>query len=357
VSAKENIVCTPHLGDYSLLANMLIERCLGYKTINCPKTTKKTVEIGAKNSPDTICTPFKIVLGNYIEALELGANILFVVGTGCRLGFFDVLFKQVLTDLGYEFKMLNLFEYNANAIKMFKILKEWNPELKVESFTETLDLLKQIAIDMDELGDYLRLNIAFELQKGQFEENYQAYLKNVFKSLSKKEAAEIGNEYKNIFQKIEIMKPERPLRIGLIGDLYSVMEPHGNCYIEKWLQENKIEMHRPITLTYLVNTLFNLENFIGIKSDYAEYNMGGNATNTVVLAQEMAKNGLDGIIHMKAATCSPEITAMTILQNISKDYNIPIIYFTFDTETSETGVHTRLEAFVDMLEMKREEKR
>jgi hypothetical protein len=31
---------------------------------------------------------------------------------------------------------------------------------------------------------------------------------------------------------------------------------------------------------------------------------------------------------------------------------MPIIYFSFDTLTSETGIKTRLEAFYDMLEMK-----
>ena len=32
---------------------------------------------------------------------------------------------------------------------------------------------------------------------------------------------------------------------------------------------------------------------------------------------------------------------------------MPIIYFSFDSQTSETGIKTRLEAFYDMLKIKK----
>ena len=48
----------------------------------------------------------------------------------------------------------------------------------------------------------------------------------------------------------------------------------------------------------------------------------------------------------------PEINAMPALHRISQDYGIPLIFFSFDTLTSETGIKTRLEAFYDMLLMK-----
>jgi benzoyl-CoA reductase/2-hydroxyglutaryl-CoA dehydratase subunit BcrC/BadD/HgdB len=44
---------------------------------------------------------------------------------------------------------------------------------------------------------------------------------------------------------------------------------------------------------------------------------------------------------------------MPSLYNLSKYYKIPIIYFSFDSLTSETGVDTRLDAFYDMLVMKK----
>ena len=40
---------------------------------------------------------------------------------------------------------------------------------------------------------------------------------------------------------------------------------------------------------------------------------------------------------------------MSILSKVSEDYSIPIIYFSFDSQDSEVGIETRLEAFYDMI--------
>ena len=63
--------------------------------------------------------------------------------------------------------------------------------------------------------------------------------------------------------------------------------------------------------------------------------------------------GCDGIIQVKSFGCTPEIDAMPILDNVSKDFNIPVLHFSFDSQTSETGVRTRLEAFYDMVEARK----
>ena len=44
---------------------------------------------------------------------------------------------------------------------------------------------------------------------------------------------------------------------------------------------------------------------------------------------------------------------MPILQQVSSDYHIPILYLSFDSQTSDAGLDTRLEAFYDMLAMKK----
>ena len=45
---------------------------------------------------------------------------------------------------------------------------------------------------------------------------------------------------------------------------------------------------------------------------------------------------------------------MPVLQRISEDTSMPILYLSYDTQTSDTGLETRLEAFYDMLAMKKE---
>ena len=54
-----------------------------------------------------VCAPFKHILGDYIEALELGADVLVQFAGPCRLGYYGELQESILRDLGYEFDMLN----------------------------------------------------------------------------------------------------------------------------------------------------------------------------------------------------------------------------------------------------------
>ena len=81
---------------------------------------------------------------------------------------------------------------------------------------------------------------------------------------------------------------------------------------------------------------------------------GATAMATIDAALHYAKSGFDGIIHVKSAGCTPEIDAIPALQNISADYHVPILYLSFDTQTSETGLNTRLEAFYDMISMRKQ---
>lgn len=64
------------------------------------------------------------------------------------------------------------------------------------------------------------------------------------------------------------------------------------------------------------------------------------------------KENYDGIIHIKSSFCTPEIGAMPIINKICSKYSMPVLFMSFDTMTSEVGVNTRLEAFIDMLEMR-----
>ena len=343
----------PTIGNYHILADILMERCLGYETMLCPPMTKQTLEIGAKHSPDMICTPFKITLGNHIEALEQGANVLVMPGAGCRLGFYDILQEQILRDLGYGFDMLSLFDFIPNADRLYTSLSKRNPKLTREHFDKVLEVVVCICIDMDKLAEHIRLNGAFEVNKGEFDQHYKVYLSGVAKAQSVEEAGLLAKQCWKKFETVEIDKPENPIRIGIVGEIYVVVEPFSNAYMEQWLMNHQVEVHRPFDLTRMAIAINTVPEQIERSDHYVSYNIGSTANDAVAEAYEMMKDGVDGIIHVKPSSCSPEITAMSILQNMSRDLDVPVMYLTFDTETGEAGVHTRLEAFVDMIAMKR----
>jgi predicted nucleotide-binding protein (sugar kinase/HSP70/actin superfamily) len=135
------------------------------------------------------------------------------------------------------------------------------------------------------------------------------------------------------------------------------MEPFSNYFIEKELAKNKIAVSRFITVTYLLfEKLKKEKRLIKEAGKYLKYSIGADGTDSVSKSKMLAEKRYDGIIHVKPFGCTPEVNAMPMLQNISKNYKIPILYFSFDSQTSETGVKTRLEAFYDMLLMRKEKK-
>src|SRR6056297_606287 len=100
-------VSFPHMGNYWVVIKPLAE-LVSDEVILPPPITKRTIELGSAHSPESVCVPFKYNLGNYIEALDKGANILIQAGGGCRLGFYGEPQEEILKSLGYEFDFIKL---------------------------------------------------------------------------------------------------------------------------------------------------------------------------------------------------------------------------------------------------------
>ena len=149
------IISFPHLSNYYIPIKYIIEKITKLQVYIPPYNNKQTISLGAKYSPDDICMPFKYNLGNYINALNNGANILVQAGGGCRYGYFAELQEQILKDLGYEFNFVNLIKNNHVSIKnMYKFAKQENEKLNIIKFIYYLFQGILIIIFMDKLDKY-----------------------------------------------------------------------------------------------------------------------------------------------------------------------------------------------------------
>ena len=88
---------------------------------------------------------------------------------------------------------------------------------------------------------------------------------------------------------------------------------------------------------------------------YVETLVGGHGRETIGSFIDYANKGFDGAIQLLPLNCMPEIVAKSILTTVSKDLNFPVMTLILDEMTGEAGYMTRLEAFVDLLERRREE--
>jgi hypothetical protein len=102
-------VTFPHLGSMHIFCKAIAETA-GIPYLVPPETSRKTLTLGVLHSNECICLPFKIILGNFIEALQMGADTIVMVGSGppCRLGLYDLVQKVILEDMGLHYRWLTI---------------------------------------------------------------------------------------------------------------------------------------------------------------------------------------------------------------------------------------------------------
>ena len=350
------VVSFPHLGNYSKVFTQVMRHMLPDSIVlPAPPMTQRTIELGSRYSPDFVCAPFKLNIGNYIEALEQGANVLFQAGTGCRCGYYGELQEQILRDLGYHFRFVCLSRERAKPQAAYNSMRELGCTLSTRKLIQTLLLAGESIRLMDRYENFMRENVGFEAIHGSLEDVRQELLRKIAEADSMQDLHIANTECKRSVAKIAINKPKDPPRVGIVGDLYTVMEPFSNFYVEKRLAKEGISVSRLMNVSFL---LFGQNHRRALKKigRYLQYDVGANSVDSVLQSERYARRAYDGIIHMKSFGCIPELNAGPALMNLSHDWNIPILNLSFDSHTSETGIATRLEAFSDMINMKKEEK-
>ncbi len=353
MTQKRSVAMTRY-AEYNCAIRYFLENGLGVTCILQPELTARTMELGTQNSPDFVCTPFKTTLGSMIEALEVGANTLIMVQGSCKLGYYGELQERILRDMGYQFDFINLAEYNTGKKKDYiKAIKRINPDVNMAKVAvAALEAVKMVE-HVDEITGTLYKNRGFARNKAEFDRAYRRFLSDMYAASSK---ADIEEGYKRVKQALasaEVCKPTHPLRVGIVGEFYTAMDEFSNLQVERKLSDLGVEVHRWMTLSN--RTLhYAGENNLQVKiKDYANFTMGPTSTANIWAAKNYAERGFDGIVHIKSANCTPEIDVMAALQNLSEDYKIPVLYLTFDAQTSDVGLMTRIEAFYDMLSMRK----
>ena len=351
------LVAFPRLGNYFNPIRKLIVNTTHLKVIEVPKITKKTISLGSKNSPDTVCVPFKYNLGNFIEALDKGATVLFQAGGGCRYRYYAEVQEAILKDLGYNFTM-----YQIKEKDQLRFSELYNTMLKLNPYLSRKKLIKEIISTfiyiyyLDKIDIYIRKRIGFEKDKNSFKKIKDKFINKADKENSIIKLTKLYYKTKRKLKKLEIDKPKNCLKVGIIGELYTSMEPFSNYELEKLLASFNIEIKRFTNLSYLLWKKKLIEKYMKFKiRKYCKYTLGADGLDNVYRVYYLKKHKYDGIIHIKPTGCTPEVGAMPIIMRIAKDLNIPIIFLSFDEQTGVEGLNTRIEAFYDLLKIKKEE--
>ena len=356
---KKIKVAFPHMGTIYVAWAAALKK-VGVEPFIPPYTSKKTLSLGTKHSPEAICLPYKLILGNFIEAIEGGTDYVAMISSPgcCRLGEYGNCIHSALTDLGYDAKYIELTLYDG--IKgMYNFLKEVSGKNDPILFLRCIVIAIKKVFVLDELVNLLSYYRAREIKAGNAEKHY-------LKALDMIKDAGSGRELKKAkklafaeIAKTEIDKNKEVLHVDLTGEIYLVCDTFSNQDIEKELGKMGVQTRRSLTISSflkdaIIPKMFrkgetHLQRAVRMAKPYLMRDIGGDSLECVSDVAYADERGIDGIIHISPFTCMPEIMSQNIFPAMRENCDIPILPLIMDEQTGKAGYLTRLEAFVDLM--------
>ena len=360
---KKVKVAFPHMGNISIAWAGALEK-VGVEPFIPPYTNKRTLSLGTKNSPEAICLPYKLILGNFVEAIEGGADYVSMITSPgiCRLGEYGKSIQNTLSDMGYEANYIELNLYDGFK-GFYQYLKDLTGKNDPILFIRAINMVIRRVFVLDDLEDALSYFRAREIKPGTAEKHYKKGLKYVIDSKNTKELKEAKKKALKELAQTEIDKNREVLHVDLTGEIYLVNDYFSNQDIERELGKMGVQTRRSLTVgSFLKDAIIpkmfrkgetHLERAYRMAQPYLMRDIGGDALECVSDVAWACENGKDGLIHISPFTCMPEIMSQNIFPNMREDCNIPVLSLIMDEQTGKAGYITRLEAFVDLMKRRK----
>lgn len=363
---KKVKVTFPHMGTISIAWASALRK-IGVEPFVPPYTSKKTLSLGTKNSPEAICLPYKLILGNFIEAIEGGTDyVAMITSPGiCRLGEYGNNIYNTLKDLGYKTNYIELSLYDGIR-GLYKFLTEISGKNDPILIMRTINILMRKIFAIDDLDTALSYYRAREIKFGDAEKIYKKALKMIDKAGNTKDLKKAYELALKEIEKTEIDENREVLHVDLTGEIFLVNDEFSNQNIERELGRMGVQTRRSLTVgSFLKDAIIpkafqnketHLQRAEKMAKPYLMRDIGGDALECVSDVVFADKKGKDGIIHISPFTCMPEIMSQNIFPTMRGEHEIPILTLIMDEQTGKAGYITRLEAFVDLMRRKKRAK-
>ncbi|MDP2871394.1 MAG: acyl-CoA dehydratase activase-related protein [Bacillota bacterium] len=360
-------VTFPYLGAMPEVFGDLF-RTLGNEVVMPPRPSRRTLTLGTAHAPEFACLPFKILLGTYLETIEMGADT--IISTGgvgpCRAGLYTELHERILRRLGFDVEVVTLEPPRADLADFIGKVAALNPRgLPVWRVAQEVWRVFRKAKALDDLERLSHRVRAREAVRGSTTPVYRAAIAEVHRAHRKAEIAAGLWRGRELLGGVATRPGFEPLRAGIVGEIYVLVEPSSNFEIEETLGELGVETERSI----YVGGWAAESNLLGspgtgrnetaaeLARPYLAEMIGGHGQGSVGHALMFARAGFDGVIQLAPFTCIPEIVAKAVLERVSREIGIPVLSLSLDELTGKAGLLTRLEAFRDLLGRRREARR
>lgn len=350
----------PYMGP-TIVYKKLLE-LLGHDVVMPPKPNKEIIELGVKYSPEFACFPFKVITGIYLKLMDQNLDALLTSGGHgpCRAGYYGDVHQRILADLGHDIEIMVVdsphddYKYFYNLIKRLKGDNSWFKVLKV------IKTIYAMTKALDEIEKRVEVLRAYN-ENGVINKIWLAAQQEFNKIKNSADIKQLKDKYLEKLLQFEDSIPaaDQRYKIGIIGEIYVVLEESINNQIEEKLNYYGFEVERSQYLTdWIRENIFpfkakDLEKIAAKGEEFIEIKIGGHAKANMGHAIDFKERGFDGIVHLKPFGCLPELISQSVIDDFSEKYDIAVLTISIDEQTADANVATRVEAFLDMIKEKK----
>lgn len=354
----------PHMGSLEMLICDLMDR-LGCDYVVPPPTTSRTLKLGLQHAPEFACLPLKVTVGNLIEGLEAGADATVMVGGcgPCRFGYYADIQRRIISSLGYEFVSFTLEPPGQDPLAFLRTMKRMVSHASHwRIWTSFRDAFRK-GQAVDRVERKTLETRCFEVERGATSAVRKDALELLRPAGTRADITEAERAALRLFDEVPQDRSRDVLKVGIVGEFYMVLEPFVNFDMEEYLGERGVWLAQSVYTSDWVGP--STKNPVGGTPDaevaraalpYLSHSVGGEGRATVGHTVIYKHEGFDGIVQLLPFTCMPDTIAKAILPSVTRHEDIPYMTFVIDEQTGKAGIHTRLEAFLDLLWSRRREK-
>jgi predicted nucleotide-binding protein (sugar kinase/HSP70/actin superfamily) len=356
------VLTYPYLGNLTITVKALLDDLKVDYVLPTPNTAY-ALELGTRMVPEGACLPLKICVGTLVQACQHGADtIAMVSGLGpCRFGYYCQMQKEILGEAGYETDSIHLVPIRKGVGSVFHELNKLVGNCSKSDFVRSAFRAGRIAYQVDRL-EQLYFNLQpREVRKGESDACYKAFQRKALDIKGTKAMWEFVEQTRGELSQIRTREDVRPLRIGIVGEYYDVVDPFSSSNLQEKLGRMGVEVTKNLSISEFIGILprqllrvGNQPSFTDAARPYLKRAIGGHAQETLGYTALMARDGFDGVIQLYPLGCMPEIVANCIMPTLSLREDIPVLSLILDEMTAEAGMMTRVEAFLDLLASRRE---
>ncbi len=144
----------PHMGHYDPVFEEVM-RAMGHVPVTPDPISRATVETGVKYSPEFICFPCKVNIGDELNGIAKGADTILMVSSNgqCRYRYYAAVQRKILADLGQK---IDFFIFTPlDWVKKFRELTNRNFFLLLIKLISAWRKGKAVEL-VEQLGYYYR---------------------------------------------------------------------------------------------------------------------------------------------------------------------------------------------------------